>query len=218
MTTDLTFAHALAEAVRPAFPRERFRVFVFGPALQPTAVVGKPYGRANGHGSILRHARYLRYATKKELVKVGYPVDFGESRELIKLWTEKFRATDLGSSELLGARTVYGAIIVYPSSIGSVSELGMFAPFDEIAVKTLAIVHKRFKNDSSFFRNGLLKVLKQNTGSHEFIDYSNHRACLDSAVEFVDGRYQKLLRDYHDINRGKQKEAQYSGTAFQEEN
>ena len=215
MSTPPDLIKAAIESIQPAFPHSNFRVFVLGPALKPDEIVARPSSSPNNHDSILEHARYLRSLTKQKLSQLGYPVDFGETEELLRLWSSRFRVGDPGSAEILHARKVSGAIIVYPSSIGSISELGMFAPYEDIAEKILAIVHKRYENDSSFFRKALLEVLKQEKGNREFIDYSDHDACVKAAVDFVNGRYQKLLRDYMAIESGKLKEAKLRGTVFE---
>ena len=215
MSTSSNLLKAAIDSIQAPFPRSNFRVFVLGPALNVDVTVAKPASSPSTHDSILEHARYLRSLTKVRLSQLGYPVDFGETKELLRLWSNRFRASDPGSAEILHARKVSGAIIVYPSSIGSISELGMFAPYGDIAEKILAIVHKSYENDNSFFRKALLEVLRQEKGSREFIDYADEQACINAAVEFVDGQYQKLLRDYIEIESGKLREAKLGGTLFE---
>lgn len=205
---------ALHTLIKPAFERNRFRVFVLGPALKPSESVPRPHTHASTHEAVIQHARYLRSETRKSLLSAGYSVDFGETKELQKFWSENFRANDPGSAEILHAKTACGAIIVFPSSVGSISELGMFAPSSRIANKTLAIVHKRYEKDKSFFRKALLVIFEQENGKCAFINYAKHKSCVEAAVNFVDGKYQKYLRDLYEINDSKLKEASYSGTIF----
>jgi len=207
---------ALHTLIKPAFARDRFRVFVLGPALKPSESVPRPHTHASTHEAVIQHARYLRSETRKSLLSAGYSVDFGETKELQEFWSENFRANDLGSAEMLHANKACGAIIVFPSSVGSISELGMFvfAPSSLISEKTLAIVHKRYEKDKSFFRKALLEIFEQENGKCAFIEYANHKSCVEVAVKFVDGKYQKLLRDLHQIRNSKLKEASYSGTIF----
>src|SRR5260221_10464576 len=160
--------------ITPAFSKAQFRVFVLGPGLKPNTKVKKPLHKPDSHDSVLQHARYLRFATKKALELEGYSVDFGETKQMLKFWQEHFGSPDSGSSELLQAEMISGAVIVYPSSVGSFCELGMFAGTKHISEKILAIVHKRYKNDNSFFRKALLEVLSQDNGKYEFRDYSDH--------------------------------------------
>jgi len=202
------------DRIKPAFEQARFRVFVLGPALKPSQSVSKPRALASIHEGVIQHARYLRCETRKSLLSAGCSVDFGEAKELQDFWSKNFRARDLGSAEMLHAGKACGAIIIFPSSVGSISELGMFAPLGRIAIKTLAIVHKHYEKDKSFFRKALLEIFEQENGKCIFINYTNHKACVDAAVKFVDGKYQKLLRDLHHIDDGKLKEANYRGTIF----
>jgi len=204
----------LSELIKPAFERTRFRVFVLGPALKPSQSVPRPRTLALIHEGVIQHARYLRFETRKSLLSAGYSVDFGEAKEIQEFWNKNFRAKDPGSAEMLHARTACGAIIIFPSSVGSISELGLFAPSSNISKKTLAIVHKRYKKDKSFFRKALLEIFEQENGKCAFVDYTKHKTCVDAALKFVDGKYQKLLRDLHQINDSKLQEANYRGTIF----
>jgi hypothetical protein len=204
----------LSDLIKPAFERTGFRVFVLGPALKPSQTVRRPRTLASIHDGLIQHARYLRCETRKSLLSAGYSVDFGEAKELQEFWSKNSRAKDPGSAEMLHARKACGAIIIFPSSVGSISELGMFAPFGNIAKKTLAIVHKRYERDKSFFRKALLEIFEQENGKCSFVDYTNHRRCIDDAIKFVDGKYQKHLRDLHLIADAKLQEANYRGTIF----
>jgi hypothetical protein len=100
--------------IRPPFSKGQFRVFVLGPALKPNAIVSKPTIKPDTHDAVIEHARYLRYATKHALEAVGYPVDFGETQQMLDFWHEHFGAADPGSAEMLQADLLSGAIIVPP--------------------------------------------------------------------------------------------------------
>jgi hypothetical protein len=215
MTSVLDPYEQARRIIQPDFPNTKFHVFVLGPALKPTEELLKPTEPPIDHESIVTHARFLRYLTKKGLSSLGYPVDFGEAEDIKEFWQSQFHATDPGSVELLHASKFCGAIIVFPSSVGSISELGLFTPVEKIAEKTLAVVHKAFENDASFFRKALLEVFVQEKGRREFIDYSDHDNCVKLAIEFVNGKYQKLLRDLMKINAGKEIEAKLHGSIFQ---
>ena len=205
---------SLGSLLKPAFEPNRFRVFVLGPALKPSASVSKPHGRVTTHEAVIRHARYLRCEIRKSLLSAGYSVDFGEAKDLQRFWYKNFRAKDPGSAEMLHAQNACGAIIIFPSSVGSISELGMFAPSSRIANKTLAVVHKQYEKDKSFFRRALLEVFEQENGKCVFINYAKHKSCVEAAVNFVNGKFQKHLRDLYQISDSKLKEANYSGTIF----
>ena len=206
----------IKDNIKPSIQPKDFRVFVFGPSLAPSEVVDEP-DRAinNNHDDILKHARYLRYLTKDAIKKDGFPVDFGETQEVIDLWNKKFKSADLGSTEIHHARLVCGAIIIYPSSIGSFCELGIFSPFEDISKKTLAIVHKPFSDDNSFFRKGLIELFQQEHGKCEFIDYKDYELCIKAAVNFVRNKFQKMLRDQEWVRYGTRKKKELDGTAFE---
>ena len=170
--------------------------------------------KPDNHDAIMEHARYLRFATKEALEEAGYSVDYGETKPMLEFWQKHFGSRDLGTSELLQAHKISGAIIVFPSSVGSLCELGMFAPQKLISEKTLAIVHNRYKNDDSFFRKALLEVLAQQNGRFEFLDYSKHDSCVEQAVNFVAGKYQSLLRDFEMIKYSEGMKSKFDGTIF----
>jgi hypothetical protein len=205
---------AARNSVKPAFPKGGFRVFVLGPALKPTTVVRPPSVAPIRHEDVVAHAKYLRYATRIALEKEGFGVDFGETKQMLAFWNAQFGTRDAGSAELLQADKISGAVVVFPSSAGSLCELGMFAPQKPISEKTLAIVHKRYARDKSFFRMALLELLAQENGRYEFRDYSDHQECVSEALKFVAGKYQSLLREYIHVERARLFERKVHGTAF----
>lgn len=180
--------------VKPVLEAKDFRVFVFGPGLKPGDVPLKPNCSADKHDEIVSHALYLRAETSTALKKLGFTVDYGETAEVLDFWAGVTLAADPGSIEIHHAEKMCGAIVIYPSSIGSICELGLFATRTWICEKTLAVVHQQYAYDRSFFRQGLLEVFGQERGTHEFHDYADHQACIAAACKFVRGRYQALLR------------------------
>ena len=175
-------------------------MFVFGPYLQPTDTVQAPGVAAELHEAVLSHAKYLRYATRKALEENGFTVDFGETREVLAFWESHFGSPDPATSEEHHAHRLCGAVVIYPSSVGSICELAMFAHQKKIAEKMLAIVHTRYEHDRSFFRDGLLEVFQQENGRVRFVDYSNHDACIEAATKFVSGAYSSLNRQIMTCN------------------
>ncbi len=191
-------ALALAKAnLTPAIKKEQFAVFVFGPALPEDNP--KPEGAASSHPDVARHAQYLRFLTRERLREVGFAADYGEAEEILKFWQKLFSSPNAAASEILQARYVCGAIVIYPASVGSIAELGLFAHKGEIAQKTLAIVHEAYGADGSFFRQGLLEMFTIFSGRREFVDYSNHDACVNEAVRFVEGQYYRQMDEVADL-------------------
>lgn len=201
---------AAQHAIRPAIPPEKFRVFVFGPSLQPDDKVQIPTFPPGDRNQIIEHARYLRYATKVALEKENFTVDFGETRDIFNFWSFSFKGYDTASFELYHARWGCGAIIIYPSSEGSICELSLFSLRDEVSKKTLAIIHEPFRDHNSFFNKAILELFKQINGTSEYINYGNHNQCVAEAVRFVKGKYTAFLRKYQeseDIDRWKSEHA-----------
>jgi hypothetical protein len=178
--------------LRPAIERKDFHVFVFGPSLQIDQVLPKPVNPIATHGDVETHARYLRLATRLELQKLGYSVDYGESPDVLEFWQKNFLAPDPATIEVNHAERVCGAIVVYPSSVGSICELGLFASRQWVCQKTLAIVHELYENDPGFFRQGLLEYFEQEGGRHSFQNYFDHDLSVDKAVKFVNKCYNSL--------------------------
>jgi len=179
--------------------RERFAVFVFGPALRAPRAEAKPRGRASSHSHVTKHAQYLRFRTREKLREIGFTADFGEAEDILKFWKSFFRSPNEAASEMLQARYVCGAIIIFPASFGSIAELGLFAQKGDIAQKTLAIVHEAYTGASSFFRRGLLELFTIFSGQKEFLDYQDHDACVEQAVRFVEGQYYRQMDEIGDM-------------------
>jgi hypothetical protein len=184
------------EAAKPPVEKSKFRVFVFGPFLNPAETVAPPTIEPITPDAIVEHAKYLRFATKKALEAEGFTVDYGETKEIYDAWVEKFSKGDLATFEQHHARKHCGAVVIYPSSIGSICEFTLFASFDKIAKKTQAIVHKPYADHNSFFMRAVLEVFKQDNGTPEFIDYANHEQCVEAARKYVIGKWHKMLRDF----------------------
>jgi hypothetical protein len=173
-----------------------FRVFVFGPFLDPGEVVAPPAGTPKTTESLVQHARYLRFATRLALESEGFTVDYGETKDIYNAWAQKFAQGDLATFEQHHARRNCGAVVIYPSSVGSICELTLFASFDKISKKTLAVVHKPYANDKSFFRRAVLEVFDQENGKIEYIDYRRHVDCIKAVRKFVLGKWHKMLRGF----------------------
>jgi hypothetical protein len=181
-------------------PRDFF-VFVFGPALDADKPVIAPTSRLNGDSDTLEHARYLRYRTKQRLEELGFSVDFGEAKDVLKFWLEFFHAPDAATAEIHHASKASGAVVIFPGSFGSMAELALFARQDDIAEKTVAIVHESYATASSFFRQGLIEIFETYNGKTKYVNYANHDVCVEYAVRFVRSKYSKALAELEDVTR-----------------
>ena len=117
--------------------------------------------------------------------------------------------------ELTHARKLCGAIIIFPASVGAICELGLFAMYPSFAEKTLAIVHSEYEDHKSFFRLGLLKLLKITHGYFEFEDYQNFANCAKQASEFVDDQWTNFSLEDDAIAEGRLLELKRKGTNFE---
>lgn len=214
MPDAITLLEQAGQKIRLPVSKEQFRVFVFGPALTPTENVELPTAPPSDRDGLQHHAKYLRFLTAKKLSEAGWTVDFGESTSIQKFWSS-LGIKNPGAMELSHAGKLCGAIIMFPTSVGSISELGLFVGFGGLAKKTLAIVHSEFKEHQSFFRVGLLKMLKIRHGTFEFEDYQEADKCIDLACEFVDDQWTKLNLDQHLIDEAQVLTLERKGGAFE---
>jgi hypothetical protein len=192
---------ALTKAkLKPSLQPRDFFVFVFGPALELDKPVVAP-AELNGEVDVVAHARYLRYRTKQRLEELGFTVDFGEAKDLLKFWLDFFNAPDPATAELHHASKASDAVVIFPGSFGSMAELALFARQDDIAEKTVAIVHEAYEKASSFFRQGLIEIFETYNGKTKYVNYANHEHCVDYAVRFVRSKYSKALTDVETVNR-----------------
>lgn len=198
--------------LKPLITKGQFAVFVFGPALRAPRADIEPRRRASSHLRVARHAQYLRYRTKEALREIGFAADYGEASDVLKFWRNFFRSPNVAASEILQARLVCGAIVIFPASFGSIAELALFAQRGNIAEKTLAIVHEGYDGASSFFRRGLLELFSIFSGRNEFLDDRDHDACVTQAVRFVEGQYYRTMDELSDQQR---LAARHRGTVFE---
>lgn len=214
MPDDDTLLEQARGKIRLPVGKDQFRVFVFGPALSPSETVALPTTPPSDRDGLQQHAKYLRFLTAKKLREAGWTVDFGESTSIQTFWSS-LGIKNMGAMELSHGGKLCGAIIMFPTSVGSISELGMFVGFGGLAKKTLAIVHSEFKEHKSFFRVGLLKMLKIQHGACEFEDYLKAEQCIDLACEYVDEKWTKLNLDEQRINEAQVLTLERKGGAFE---
>jgi hypothetical protein len=214
MPNDEALLEQAGKKIRLPVSKEQFRIFVFGPALNPSEEVELPTSQPADHDGLQKHAKYLRYLTAKKLREAGWTVDFGETNSIQQFWSS-LGIKNPAAMELSHAKKLCGAIIIFPTSVGAISELGLFVGFGSLAKKTLAIVHSEFRDHHSFFRIGLLKMLKIRNGTFEFEDYINAQKCIELALEFVEDQWTKLSLDDDLINEAQLLTLERKGGSFE---
>ena len=214
MPNDEALLEQAGKKIRLPVSKEQFRIFVFGPAMDPSEEVELPTSPPSDHDSLQKHAKYLRYGTAKRLREERWTVDFGETKSIRHFWSS-LGIKNAAAMEVGHARKLCGAIIIFPTSVGAICELGLFAGRPSIAEKTLAIVHSDFKDHQSFFRVGLLNMLKIQRGSYEFEDYLNAQKCIELAVEFAENQWTKLNLDEDLIDEAQSLTLGRKGGAFE---
>ena len=61
MSNDEALFEQLREKIQLSVPKKDFRVFVFGPGLDPSEIVEKPTSDISTQTGLIEHAKYLRF-------------------------------------------------------------------------------------------------------------------------------------------------------------
>jgi hypothetical protein len=197
-------AQVLLPEFKEAALKKGFRVFVLGPFCRSDEDVPQPKNVINTDGDIVPHAKYLRARIKGELEGLGFTVDFGETCGILEAWQTAYKGGNLASSEMDHAEDHCKAIVIIPASVGSICELALFAPERHLSEKTVAIIHKKYENDKSFFIDGIVKLLDDEKGKVRFVDYGEHDKCVEAALKFVNSEWGSFRRRFREYLRAKQ--------------
>ena len=81
-------------------------------------------------------------------------------------------ATNLADHELALAHKI-DLLVIFPSSAGSIAELGMFCLEDTIAQKMAIFLSRRFRRSRSFVVNGPVAAAKRRNSKIFYVDYSD---------------------------------------------
>jgi len=101
-------------------------------------------------------------------------VKLGEHKVLIQTYTTAVgkTATNLADHELALAHKI-DLLVIFPSSAGSIAELGMFCLEDTIAQKMAIFLNRRFRRSRSFVVNGPVAAAKRRNSKVFYVDYSD---------------------------------------------
>lgn len=214
MPADKELLEQAGKKIQLSILKEEFRVFVFGPGMDPAEVVPAPASPVSTQAGLVEHAKYLRFLTTQKLREAGWTVDFGETQSIQQFWAT-LGIKNSAAMEISHAKKLCGAIIIFPASIGAICELGLFAGDFRLAEKTFAIVHSEYKDHKSFFRLGLLRLLKIGRGTFEFSDYEDFDGCTRQAVDFVEDQWTNFSLEEDAIANGQLLELKRKGTNFE---
>ena len=187
------------QLLKPSIDRKDFRVFVFGPALNPAEKVSQPTSKANNHEAVGEYGKYLRYSTKKRLERLGFSVDYGETSAVLEFWQKFFLSPNAAATEITHASKICGAVIIFPATFGSMAELALFTLKESIAEKTLAIVHQDYETSESFFRRGVLELFDTYNGAVRYLNYARSKECVEYAKRYVERKYWKVCQDVDSV-------------------
>ena len=199
-------------ALAPLLTKQEFPVFVFGPALRKRGSGRKPRCGTSTHADVMRHAEYLRERTKAALEDEGFPAIFGETPSMLKFWQGFLSSPNDAVSEILEAKNVCGAVVIFPASFGSLAELCLFARQGKVSDKTLAVVDKSYESANSFFRQGVLELFESFSGTTKYVDYKDADTCIKRVIRFVSGRYHRVLDE---LDQGQYINARHRGHIFE---
>ena len=101
-------------------------------------------------------------------------VKLGEHKVLIRTYTTAVgkTATNLADHELALAHKI-DLLVIFPSSAGSIAELGMFCLEDKIAQKMAIFLNRRFRKSRSFVVNGPVAAARRRNSKVFYVDYSD---------------------------------------------
>jgi hypothetical protein len=157
---DKLFVDEFTQDLASAFEGIKLSVFLCGKGLAT-----KPSSR----GDI---RTYLQKMLESEIKACR--VKLGEHKLLIRAYRKAVgeTATNLADHEWALANRI-DLLVIFPSSAGSIAELGMFCLEDTIARKMAIFLSRRHRNSSSFVVNGPVAAAKRRNSKVFYVDYSD---------------------------------------------
>jgi hypothetical protein len=157
---DKAFVNEFYQDLTTALEGIKLSVFLCGKGLAT-----KPSGRRDIRSYL---QRMLEAEVKSCRVKLG------EHKVLIRTYTTAVgrTATNLADHELALA-TKIDLLVIFPSSPGSIAELGMFCLEDSIARKMAIFLSRRHRGSRSFVVNGPVAAAKRRNSKVFYVDYSD---------------------------------------------
>ena len=164
--------------------------------IKPTVFVSGPFIDPNDLDSADDVQKLVRYFTYNKIKEVfNFEPSIGEHDGLKLAGKLVFKDNENAHhTEMLFVREKINAMIMFPCSVGSFLEFGIFCWYKEICEKSLILVDERYrKSTDSYMFNGPLKLAKQQNAYVEYVDYENHDAVWRIAEKFIN----KIINDIY---------------------
>jgi hypothetical protein len=113
-------------------------------------------------------------------------VRLGEHKLLIGVYRKAVgpSATNLADHEFELANRI-DLLVIFPSSAGSIAELGMFCLEDAIAQKMVIFLSRRYRRSRSFVVNGPVAAAKRRNSKVFFVNYSDRKQIWKAVKNLV---------------------------------
>jgi hypothetical protein len=168
----------------------KLTVFVCGPAVTD----------ASGSPSTEPGATVRRYVSER-IEREGHSYIWGEhlpskGGSSKTAWIRRF--DDANKEVMFALHQKTDLIVIFPSSSGSLAELGAFCMHDQISPKLLIIFDKRFRGDQGFVVKALGKAAKSRKATIRFQDYGRPKGVWRVVRKAIhDQRMLKTVRMSH---------------------
>ncbi len=159
---DKAFVEEFARSLTTGLDKVSLSVFLCGKGLS-----SKPSGRRDIRS-------YLRTMLEDEIKSCR--VKLGEHKVLIRTYRKAVgeSATNLADHEWELASRI-DLLVIFPSSPGSIAELGMFCLEEAIAQKMAIFLSRKHRKSRSFVVNGPVAAAKRRNSKVFYVDYSDRR-------------------------------------------
>lgn len=161
------------ERLGVATAETRVTVFVCGPAVSPAS---KPRNADLGSA--------VRWFISQNVQSAESIAVLGEHRKFRKVSPAQIRQffSDADRERSFARDNDVDLVVIFPSSPGSLAELGIFALEKEIARKMLVIMDRKLKHSKGFVVQAVIRSAKNRRATVRFIDY-RHRKKIWEFIE-----------------------------------
>lgn len=154
------------ERLDAATAETRVTVFVCGPAVKPLR-----------KGERQCAASAVRWFVSQSIEKADSIAVLGEHRKFQRVSPMQIRPffSNADRERTFARDSDVDLVVIFPSSPGSLAELGIFALEKEIACKMLVIIDKKLKRSKGFVVQAVIRSAKNRKATVSFMDYRHRR-------------------------------------------